>query len=35
MDLQDQFFCTLWQFINDVDFEVGDLKVLDLGLGGS
>lgn len=28
-------FHMLQQFINEVDFEVGDLKVLELGLGGS
>ena len=35
LDLQDQPFHILWQFIDGVDVGMGQLKALDLGLGGS
>ena len=35
LDHQDRPFHVLQQFMDDVDFGVGQLKTLDLGLGGS
>ena len=35
LDLQDQLLHTLQQFIDGIDVGVGQLKSLDLGLGGS